>query len=313
MRSLESWTEYWRAKMLKKAVSDFEIDIHRTAKKKVFVGSRYEFLNAHKGIRPNGLHGLMGSTGSGKSTLIKCIIAEAAVQRKVLIWLSEETVTEYQEMINSLDSSVLENLYFVEEKEISEEFKLNQSDFFEYFEQMLEQSGCEIVFIDNVTTSAFYNQRYSLNGQMRAAEFLRDIPKRKSVAVFFVAHTHSAITDNYAKVINAEDIRGSKELPLNTEYLYILHKFTQNDKQYNIIRVAKYRHHEEAAGWYALKYEKGSYIGDSKIPFTLVNKIFKSRDFFGRSDKQASNSNPKPKAQQPDPGHTQLKLEDNNG
>jgi len=220
----------------------------------------------------------------GKSTLMKCIAAEAAIQRKILVWLSEETIKEYQELINYLDRSVLCNILWVEEKEIDEQFKESQQDFFEYFEQMVEESGAEIVIIDNVTTSAFYNQRFGITGQNRAAEYLRDFPKRKGVAVFYVAHTQSNISDNYGKVINAEDIRGSKELPLNTEYLYIIQKFTQNDKQYNVLRVAKYRHHEEAAGWYALKYEGRAYIGDSKVPFSLVNKIFKSRDFFGRKE-----------------------------
>jgi len=270
--------------MLKSAVSEFEIDVHKSEKKKTFVKSRYEFLSAHNGLRPGCLHGVISSTGSGKSTLVKCIAAEAAVQQTVLIWLSEETVKEYQELINFLDKSVLQNILFVEENEIDESYKNSQSDFFEYFEQMVEESGASLVIIDNVTTSAFYNQRYGITGQNKTAEYLRNFTKRKGTAILYVAHTQSNISDNYGKVINAEDIRGSKELPLNTEYLYIIQKFTQNDKQYNVLRVAKYRHHEEAAGWFALKFSNRSYIGDSRVPFSLVNKIFKSRDFFGRKD-----------------------------
>lgn len=429
--------------MLKRPVNDFEIDLHREEKKKTFVGSRYEFLSNHNGLRPGCLHGMLGTTGClagdtkilvtrigkrrtftlkelclkmgdypghenrkslnenkankirtyikeenrigvrnfirvvysgvkdlwnlqlidgkrisatldhkimtkdgmvelqsleagdmvmvdtkenskitysavkdiwfdkksecfdvyevhgtnnftandivvsncGKSSLMKCLIAEFAVQSRVLVWLSEETVREYQELINYLDKSVLHNILFVEEKEITEDFKRTQSDFFEYFEQMVEKSGADIIVIDNATTSAFYNQRYGISGQNRSAEFLRSFPKRTGKTILYIAHTQSNISDNYAKVINAEDIRGSKELPLNTEYLYIIQKFTQNDKQFNVLRVAKYRHHEEAAGWYALKYEKKAYIGDSRVPFSLVNRIFKSRDYFGRSDK----------------------------
>jgi predicted AAA+ superfamily ATPase len=103
---------------IKPPVSDFEIEMHSKLKDRTEFPSRYQFLKAHNGIRPNCLHGLMGSTGCGKSTLVKCIIAEAASGKRVLVWISEENVVDYQELINVLDKSVLSNILFVEEKEI---------------------------------------------------------------------------------------------------------------------------------------------------------------------------------------------------
>lgn len=270
--------------MLKEPADDFEVSMHVELRDKTIYPSRFEFLKGHNGIRPKSLTGLMAPTGAGKTTLVKCIIAETAANARVLVWISEETVVEYQELIHYLDKSCLKNIVFVEEKEIPEEYKDTQKDFFEYFEQMAEESGCDIVFIDNVTSSAFYNQRYGITGQNRSAEFLRGFAKRKC-EIFYVAHTQSSITENYSKVVNAEDIRGSKELPLMTEYLYIIQKFTSNSKQFNCLRVVKYRHHEKAAGWFSLTYEKRAYIGDAKVPFNLINKIFKSRDYFGKTVK----------------------------
>jgi ABC-type oligopeptide transport system ATPase subunit len=267
---------------LKKAASDFQMQIHSDQKDVTSFASRYEFLKSHKGIRPNCLHGMIGTTGSGKSTLLKCIITEAATDKKILIWLSEENIVEYQELIHYLDKSVLKNISFVEEKEIPQEYKMDQDKFFEYFEQMVEQSGCELVFIDNMTSSAFYNMRFGFNGQGRTAEFLGSFVKTKC-SVFYVAHTETMITDNYSKVVAPENMRGSKELAIVTEYFYIIQKFTTNDKIYNVLRVAKFRHHKEAAGWYALRFEQNSYIGDSRVPFELINKIFKSRDYLGRA------------------------------
>lgn len=267
--------------MLKDPVSDFEIEMHSQLKDRVIFDSRYEFLRAHNGLRPNCLHGLIGTTGCGKSTLFKCVITEAAAGHKVLVWLSEENVVEYQELINMLDKSVLKNIKFIEEKEIPGEYRDHQENFLEYFEQMVEESEASMVFIDNITTSAFYNQRFGFGGQQKTAEFLINFVKRKC-SVFYVAHTRSEVTDNYGKVVTPEDIRGSKELPLVTEYFYIIQKFTTEDKQFNVLRVAKYRHHELAKGWYGLKYEKQSYIGDNKVPFAVINKIFKMRDHFGK-------------------------------
>jgi ABC-type cobalamin/Fe3+-siderophores transport system ATPase subunit len=279
---------------LKKAVSQFEMQVHTDQRDKVAFASRYEFLKAHKGIRPHCLHGMIGTTGSGKSTLLKCIITEAAAGKIVLVWLSEESITEYQELIAFLDKSVLKNILFVEEKHISQDYKTDQEKFLQYFEQMVEESGCEVVFIDNITSSAFYNMRFGLYGQGRTAEYLMNFVKSKC-AVFYVAHTETGITDNYNKVVAPENMRGSKELAIVTEYMYIIQKFTTNDKIYNVLRVAKFRHHKEAAGWYALKFEHQSYIGDSRVPFELINKIFKSRDYLGRSSPKA----PKPADETP--------------
>ena len=267
--------------MLKKAVSDFEIEIHSELKDRTVHSSRYEFLKSHFGIRPNSLHGLMSSTGAGKTTLTKCVIAETAAHSRVLVWLSEETVVEYQELIHYLDKSCLHNIRFVEEKEVPKDYKDDQSKFFEYFEQMAEQAEAEVIFVDNVTTSRFYSSYFGFMGQQKSAEFLIDFVKRKC-SIFYIAHTDRKVTDNYGQVVNPSDIRGSKELPNLTEYMYIMQKFTTEAKQYNVLRTAKFRHHKDAAGWYALKFERDAYIGDSKVPFAVINKIFKMRDYFGK-------------------------------
>jgi len=271
---------------IKHPVDQKEIDEHLKLQEEIFVPSRYEFLKAHKGLRPGCLHGIISTTGAGKSTLTKALIVEAATHHKVMVWLSEETVKEYQALISKMDQRVLANIVFVEEKEIPEEIKRNQSDFFEYFNQMVEESDPWIVFIDNVTTSAFYNMRYGLAGQNRSAEFLKNFPKLTGKAVFYVGHTDSKVHDNFKNVITPEMIRGSKELPLATEYFYCFQKFIANDQIFTLLRVAKHRHHKDAAGWYALVFEKDFYVADVKAPFSTVNKIFKKRDYLGKYQKK---------------------------
>ena len=196
--------------MLKNPVSDFEIEMHSKLKDKTIHYSRYAFLMAHNGIRPNCLHGMMGTTGCGKSTLLKCIITEAAAGCRVLAWISEEDIVEYQELINELDKSVLNNINFVEEKHIPLEYLDSQEKFFEYFEQMVEESDCDIVFIDNITTSSFYNSRFGFIGQQRTAEYLKNFVKSKC-SVFYISHTRSEVTDNYGNVTTASVIVTVKE------------------------------------------------------------------------------------------------------
>lgn len=282
---------------MKKAASDIEMQQHNRLKEQVIFPSRYEFLKSHKGIRPNSLHGLMGTMGSGKSTLFKCIIVEAAQRARVMVYLSEETTKEYQELIQYLDKGVLKNITFVEEKEIPQEIRAHQKKFLEYFEQLVETSDVKLVFIDNVTTSIFYNMKFGLGGQGITAEYFLNFVKTRC-SIFYVAHAETGITDNYNKVVAPENMRGSKELPIITEYFYIIQKFTSNDKIYTVLRNAKYRHYKDAAGWYALKFEQSAYIGDAKVPFELINKIFKSRDFLGRASPKVQKKDPEPSPQE---------------
>jgi len=288
--------------MLQRPVSDFEMEAYREGVNKEELQSRYEFLKAHHGIRPNTLHGLMGTTGGGKSTLLKCIIAETAAHIPVLVWLSEEKIVEYQDLIAKLDPTCLKNIIFVEEKSIPENCLESQADFFEYFEQMVDEAEVGIVFIDNVTTSMFYSQTVGLAGQNKTSRWLLDFVKRKA-SVFYAAHTQSKITDNYNKVITAEDIRGSKELPIHTEYLYILQRFTKEDKIFAFINVVKYRHHENARGWFALKYEKKAYTEAKRVGFDLVNNIFRTRDYLGKAFR---------KKKKPEDEKTELKSDNKN-
>lgn len=277
---------------LRGPVNNKEISVMRMKAVKSFFPTRFSFLASHFGIRPGCLHGMIGTTGCGKSTLIKCIIAEVAKGNRPLVWLSEENIKQYQALISDLDPSILENISFVEEKSIDERIRNNQDDFFEYFEQMAEESEAGVIFIDNVTTSSFYSQRFGLKGQQRSAEFLANFPKRKDPqAIFYIAHTESSVTDNYHKVVTPENIRGSKDLPMCTEYLYILQKFTKEDKIYLCLRNAKHRFHPDASGWYTLKYWEGAYIGDKEVPFQAINKIFKNRDFLGRDERKQKRKN----------------------
>jgi len=280
--------------MLNKAAPDIEVETYRTLRDEVWAPSRYEFLMGHHGIRPNSLIGLMAPTGAGKSTLFKCIIAElAAAGKKILIWLSEETVLEYQELISYLDKECLKNIVFVEEKKIPEEFMEDQKAFFRYFTKMVDDSGCDLVALDNASTSVFYNLKFGFNGQSRTATFMLGFVKRKC-SIFYVCHTKKEVTANYNKVVTSEDMRNSKELGLVTEYFYVIQKFTSNEKIFNILNVVKFRHHEGAGGWHALAFEKRAYIGDRKIPFAMVNDIFNRRDYLGRKAPRKKQVDEKP-------------------
>lgn len=278
--------------MLKSVHTDTEIGDFERLNRQCFYPSQFQALMATRGIRPGMLTGMMGTTGCGKSTLTKSIIAEVADKVIVLVWLSEESVKEYQAGIKKaaillgLDfNKVLSNLRFIEEKNLDEFYVNDQTDLFEMFENMIIESECKAVFVDNMSTSNFYSDEIGIKGQNASSVFFSKITKKLNIALFYVVHTAKRIHDNMDRLITKEDIRGSQKLPIMTEYFYTLQKYTINDNVFPVLMIQKHRHHEVKKKFYLLGFDKGAYRFDKQIDFEELNKIFIKRDQLGRKKK----------------------------
>jgi len=269
--------------MLKQSVSYEAIEKEMRENTRQIYPSRFMFLNSTRGIRPRMLSGIMGTTGSGKSTLTKTMIVDAAKKEKVMVWLSEETVTEYQIGMHKVSDSrdSFKNICFVEEKNLDAFYLNDHETFLEYFKDLVVESGASLIFIDNLTSSNLYSDDIGPSGQSKTAVFLSKITKDLGVGIFFVAHTSKKIVDNQPMLITKEDIRGSQKITILAEYFYIIQKFTAKEKIYPLLNIVKHRHHNITNKFFLLGYKKDSYEFDQQIDFSLVNKIFKNRDRLG--------------------------------
>ena len=265
-------------------VSKDKLEELRRYNNKLFFPSTFGFLNAHNGLRPGCFHGLLSSTGAGKSSLVKAIIAQTAEVCKVGVLLTEEKPPMYQMGINLSNDSqdVLDNIIFLDDTNISK-IARTPVDFMNYLSMMVVSEGIKALFIDNVTTGSFYGDHIPFNQQKKSIDILMDVMHKTGVLIFYVAHTRKEITDNMPRLLTPEDIRGSAMLPMKTEYFYTMQKFEGKEKQYNVIRICKHRYHEKAVGFFQLEYENGRYTKDFKVPFDSVNNIFKERDRLGKT------------------------------
>ena len=148
----------------------------------------------------------------------------------------------------------------------------------EEFENIVESSECKVIFIDNITSSYLYSEDISIREQGRSATIMQRICKKLNVSIFFVAHTKKNINDTYSGLIKAEDVRGSAKISIVSEYLYILQRFNSGEKVFPIVSIAKARHHQVDNTYFLLGFEDGIHKFDKIIPFSLVRKIYNSRD-----------------------------------
>jgi len=278
--------------MLRKSSKDAEIVDFESKNRSVYYESQFEWLMATYGLRPEMLIGLMGTTGSGKSTLMKSVIAEVANKEITLVWLSEETVQEYQAGIRRaailMDLNAekcMANLRFIEEKNLDEFFVKDSADLFAMFSDMIIESGAKVVFIDNLSTSNFYTDEIGVKGQGVSAMFLSKVTKKLKITVMYAIHTTKHVHDNMDRLITKEDVRGSQKVVILSEYFYIIQKFTVNEKVYPLMRIDKHRHHQVDKKFYILGFDKRCYRFDESIEFEFINKIFMKRDHLGRRKK----------------------------
>lgn len=270
---------------------DFSVDISEIEelekeKTKRHFFTSFSFLDAHYGIRKGSYGVLLGSTGSGKSSLAMAIAAQSTISpaKDVLIWLSEETKAKY--MSNGLyrfclDRNIdINRIKMFEEKNVSK--SLNHERFLNYAEEIILSSGAEFVMVDNITSSRFYGPNTSYQQQGQSVDFFKRITERYDLGLLAIMHTASDVSDNMGRLFTTEDVRGSKQISIEAGYFYALQKFTKEDRPYVFLRTLKSRDHDEGFGSYVLKYDRKLkvYTGDEKVDFARLKEIFESADRF---------------------------------
>jgi KaiC/GvpD/RAD55 family RecA-like ATPase len=61
----------------------------------LFPSIQFDFLKGHNGFQAGMCHVLVGTTGTGKSTLARSILAQQAKETNVFYYSSEETKNEF--------------------------------------------------------------------------------------------------------------------------------------------------------------------------------------------------------------------------
>lgn len=263
-----------------------ELTEYNRKKKITYFNSIFSFLKAHNGIRPSSLHGMIGTKGSGKSSLIKNLIIQCAMQDRVMVWLSEESNTQYfgnvfkfigdevYETIKNRTSVISERQMPIKHGKAIKDHREN----LELLKDCVFHDNIKVLFIDNLTSSFLYSG--TPEQQSMTADFLTTLCKESGIAVFYIAHTKKEITNNYSRLLTGEDIRGTDRVPINTEYMYTLQRYDTQDKIITILNIVKCRDYITNGDLYSLIYDKEfmTYVRDVSISFDAFKEIFKQRN-----------------------------------
>lgn len=265
-------------------LSKREIETLKEMNAQVHYNSKYEFLRSHNGYRPSSLHMFLGISGGGKSTLARTLVNDllkvpSETCPKVMLWLSEETYYSYMEQLSYCDGLMnLDKLIVCSEQD--EEFlSLSDTDKKKYFARAVMESGTDIVIYDNITTSHFYADK-STADQLKFATYLKSCAIKRDIPIIIFGHTGGSATDFNDRILQPNDIRGSKSIVNLVEFLYVMQQIRSNQSIYSTIRVCKHRSQQVDHFLFLLIYCKDSrfYTRDKQLEFSSFKEMFKARD-----------------------------------
>lgn len=248
---------------------------------KIYFKSNLNFLKSHGGLRPKCVHTFLGPTHAGKSTMGRTLVLDILINNencKLHIHLTEETRLQYLTELSRSGVSVdiMNRLTISSEQDGNAIRGINDS--WEYFKQSITESEAEIVILDNLTTSEMYADQRP-HTQTRFVKRLKEFSQKKNIAMIQLAHTGAEAAISVSRLINENDIRGSKSTVNNTEFLYILQQFETSLQKYSTIRIIKHRGQSPQDKLYLLEYSLTGrfYSSDRVLPFEKLKKIFSSR------------------------------------
>ena len=237
--------------------------------------SQFSFLKDHKGLRKGQYHLFLGTTGSGKSSLVRSIICELASWHKVAFLSTEENHNDFKWKLGKSD------LEDYDKKNI--EFFMEDDDYpdidtyFTMLENFLVMIKAEVLVFDNFTTSWLSRQPTWI--QEKAPSMMLRLARKLDIPLIVVAHTGKNNKASNGELLDADNVRGNQTLVNRAPYLYIMQNFKDDDgRWYPILRIRKARFHKQDV-IYALSYDmiKECYIKDKEIPFDKVLEIYRKR------------------------------------
>lgn len=247
-----------------------------------FSGSRFNFVNQHKGLRPGCLHGLLARPGDGKSRLSQAIISDTAQTHKTLVILTEEEKEKYEAGICTASKNYpQENLNFLHQYNVP---NTNHMDAIFFITEAISSTCADFVFIDNLTTASFYEQQNPAGQSAIISEFSK-FARKTEVSIFLVLHTAKNTPKN--RLLLGDDIKGSIQAYQQCQYYYLINSFFISSYKYAFLEIEKHRYHDIQDKYFRLVFEDGFYIKDEIVTMKEINEIYSKRDYLGR--KESSN------------------------
>lgn len=269
-------------------VTNAELDFLIDDAQRLYFPSEFSFLNQHMGFRPGKMHTFLATTGAGKSTLGRTLLIDVlksgVIEKEysnVLVWLTEEKRTEFLTEFHRTD--FFKNRQDIKKRIfIDSEFdqkNLGVLELLKRLERLIRTQDIKFVLFDNITTSRLYEGKRP-DEQSNIAWELKSLASQHNFPLVIFAHTNAEINNNIRRLINPNDIRGSKGIVNISEFFYIMQAFFAGKERFTTMYIEKHRGHLIHDRFFSLEYDPHRRIFGRDIPldFERFKDIYKRKD-----------------------------------
>ena len=239
------------------------------------------FLRNHNGWRKGNLHIFLGKTGGGKSTLMRTLLVDALLANQMklnvgLILSEEKRLSFFSEFNYSGELTPLISRLKVVSEVDHHSIKNDKREWDKLFKRMVD-SGCDIIFYDNPTTSPTYSD--NIDKQTTRAGEYKQLAIDHNVPLVLFTHTAS-VNENFGQLISEDNLRGSKALANQAEFFYVLQTINEGDVRHTFLRIIKHRGQDVKEFFYSLGYNSKvrAYGRVAQIKFSEMLNVFKRRN-----------------------------------
>ena len=249
----------------------------------VYINSKFEFLKEIKGLRPEGFHLILSTTGAGKSTLVKSILRELLTKVRVHLWLTEESIKDLNLAIarGAFTDLMLRNLT-VDSEESNELKAIKGKALIDFFENRVRETKAHVVLLDNISTSSFYmNERPDAQGEI--AKRLKFIGQATGAAMVIVTHTDGTLNEVNQNLISENNVRGGKTIANLAEFMFAIQRLKVKEDIFTFVRILKCRSHSIDRRIFQMSYEKntGLYGKDYFVNWETFKEVYNARNQLG--------------------------------
>jgi len=217
-----------------------EKDYIRANRDTMHIVTDIKWAKQHNGFRPGKMHVFLGASHAGKSTYVRTIIKDYFQNNDTGfcgLWLSEESIQDFKEAVVDLNLPQRADICLELEAEIDLKSK---KEIKEKLITFMDRHQPALFIIDNITTSACY-EGADLNEAITILQDLKRAAHRNNTALIVVAHSRADIGEYNGRIIEPNDVRGTKSIVNLAQFYYVLQNFKINSHIYPTLRISKHR------------------------------------------------------------------------
>jgi len=241
------------------------------------------FLKEHRGLRPGSVHLFLGCTGAGKSTMVRTIVLDYIKLNPLpaLIYLTEEKTEHF---LTEVYKGGFKDKELAKKAIITSEIEKPPGIFglektWLWLVDIIRSYSCKMFVIDNITTCEFYND-LRVEAQSTFAKRLIKLAEDEGIAIVLIAHTKADVNDSMSRLINENDIRGSKSIVNMCQFMYIMQRFKDHYDYHPTIRIVKHRSQMPKNKIFKFRFREHLVLFDADWPITFeeFNNCFAGRE-----------------------------------